>query len=145
MQKKKILNKLLVELFHKILTIEEKALKNGEFSDLSMASMHVVDAIGVESPRPMANIASDIGITAGTLSIAVDQLVKKGYVERQRSEEDRRIVYLSLTEKGTRAYDAHSRFHNEMIKKVLGNLEDQEEEVLIRALKSVMSFFEENY
>ena len=50
-------------------------------------------------------------MTVGTLTIAINHLVKKGYVERSRSEEDRRVVLVSLSEKGEKAYFHHRMFH----------------------------------
>ena len=40
-----ILNKLLVQLFNDILQIEEKSLKNTQFTDLSITEIHTIEAI----------------------------------------------------------------------------------------------------
>ena len=47
----------------------------------------------------MSAVAKSLSVTVGTLTIAMNHLVKKGYVERRRSEEDRRVVLVSLSEK----------------------------------------------
>ncbi len=85
-------NEILVRLFADVLDIEEKCLKIGEFSDLSISEMHVIDNIGVNRERTMSDTAKDLRITSGTLTTAVDNLIKKGYVARERSVEDRRVV-----------------------------------------------------
>ena len=95
-----VLNTLLVQLFNDILHIEEKALRSTEFTDLSITEIHTIDAIGTEGNRTMGEIAHDLRITVGTLTTAINRLIKKGYVERKRIEEDRRVVIVSLTEKG---------------------------------------------
>ena len=46
-----ILNKLLVQLFNDILQIEEKSLKNTQFTDLSITEIHTIEAIGLDSSR----------------------------------------------------------------------------------------------
>ena len=61
--------------------------------------MHVIEAIGIEAPKNMSSIARELSVTVGTLTIAMNSLVKKGYVERTRGLEDRRVVYISLSEK----------------------------------------------
>lgn len=43
-----ILNKLLVQLFNDILQIEEKSLKNTQFTDLSITEIHTIEAIGLD-------------------------------------------------------------------------------------------------
>lgn len=89
----------MVDIFNDILTIEETALKKGAFSDLSVKEMHTIEAIGMYQPRTMTEVAQDLKITVGTLTTAINRLVKKGYVERNRIEDDRRIVQVQLTKK----------------------------------------------
>ncbi|WP_350342879.1 MarR family transcriptional regulator [Proteinivorax tanatarense] len=139
-----VLNELLVELFNDILIIEQNALKIGDFSDLSITEMHTIEAVGKEKQRTMSQVATDLKVTIGTLSIAINSLVKKGYVEKVRSERDRRIVYLTLTKKGKLAYKVHEKFHNEMVKQTISGLTEQEEQVLIKALEKLNKFFKEN-
>ena len=71
--------------------------------------MHVIDAIGLDSNKNMSSIARELAVTVGTLTISVNSLVKKGYVTRKRSNEDRRVVFISLSEKGVKAYYHHKR------------------------------------
>lgn len=139
------LNELLVKLFNDILQIEEQALKDDEFNDLSITEIHVIEAIGLIQERNMSSVARDLDITIGTLTIAINNLLKKGYVNRTRSEEDRRIVLISLTEKGKEAYNHHSEFHDEMIKTTISRLSDDEMKVLISALENINGYFKEKY
>lgn len=69
-------------------------------------------------------------------------LVKKGFVERSRSEEDRRVVLVSLTDKGKRAYEHHRQFHDEMIQAIVEELSEDEKQVLVKALTRMGGFFE---
>ena len=131
-----ILNKLLVQLFNDILHIEEKAMKNTEFNNLS---------IGTEGNRTMGEIAHDLRITVGTLTTSINRLIKKGYAERKRIEEDRRVVLVSLTETGKQVFDAHGAFHKEMIDEILANFEGDELEILTKSLEKVNRFFERKY
>ncbi|WP_319580199.1 MarR family transcriptional regulator [uncultured Methanospirillum sp.] len=49
---------------------------------------------------PMQEIASKIHRTKPTVTILVKKLVELGYVEREKSQEDSRVAYISLTEEG---------------------------------------------
>ena len=83
----------------------------------------------------------------GTLTIAMNSLVKKGYVIRQRGKADRRVVYISLSEKGTKAYHRHKDFHEQMVKSAVKELTEEELKALIKALRSLRSWmksFEEH-
>nr|WP_253295610.1 MarR family transcriptional regulator [Roseburia sp. MSJ-14] len=121
--------------------IEEKAIITEEFKDISNNDMHIIEAIGKEEPKNMSTIAKSLSVTVGTLTIAINNLVKKGYVSRVRSEEDRRVVLISLSEKGDKAYDHHKRFHEEMVEATLEGLNKSETEVLVRALQNLSNFF----
>jgi len=137
-----VLNSILVNLFNDILNIEEKALITEEFKDISVTDMHIIEAIGVMEQRTMSKIAKSLKVTMGTLTIGVNGLVKKGYVERNRSQKDRRIVYASLTAKGKAAYVHHMRFHKDMINSVINDITEEEAEILTRTLKKLEDFFQ---
>jgi len=137
-----VLNSILVNLFNDILNIEEKALITEEFKGISVTDMHIIEAIGVMEQRTMSKIAKTLGVTMGTLTIGVNGLVKKGYVERNRSQKDRRIVYASLTVKGKAAYVHHMRFHKDMINSVIDGVTEEEAEILTKTLKKLEDFFQ---
>lgn len=134
-------NDVLVNLFNEIMDIEARAIITPEFKDITNNDMHVIEAVGIGDPRNMSAVAKLLSITVGTLTIAVNNLVKKGYIERVRSKEDRRVVLVSLTEKGKKAYQHHKRFHEEMIQSLLKGLSDQEINTLVTALTNLREFF----
>lgn len=121
--------------------IEEKALITSEFKDISVNDMHIIEAIGMREPKNMSTVARALSVTVGTLTIAINNLVKKGYVERVRSQEDRRVVLISLSEKGEKAYVHHQNFHDKMVLAVLKDLNMEETEALTNALLKLQKFF----
>lgn len=141
MEAYKTLDDVLVNLFNDIMTIEGKAIITEEFKDISNNDMHIIAAVGRDEARNMSSVAKSLNITVGTLTIAVNNLVKKGYITRVRSEKDRRVVLISLTGKGRRAYDHHERFHREMIQATLSGLSENETRVLVTALTNLKDFF----
>lgn len=134
-------NDLLVRLFHDILNIEERALTTGEFKDITNNDMHIIEAISKEGQKSMSTVAKALSITVGTLTIAINGLVKKGYVNRDRSEKDRRVVLISLTSKGKKAYDHHAKFHDDMIKALLKDLSEEEIRIMVHAFTNLKGFF----
>ncbi len=140
----KIINELLVELFNDVLTIEKTALQSGPFKDLSITEMHVLEAIGL-GQKTMTDVAGELGVTVGTLTTAINRLVKKEYVIRTRSEEDRRIVYVALSRTGKLAYRIHEKFHQDMVRTMTAKLSNDDNEVLIASLNRLSAFFKEQY
>ena len=118
-------NDILVKLFNEIMDVEERALITSEYKDISVNDMHVIEAIGIREPKNMSTVARAVSVTVGTLTIAINHLVKKGYVERSRSEEDRRVVLVSLSEKGETAYFHHRMVHEKMVMEVLEGMDQR--------------------
>ena len=135
------LNDVLVKLFRNVNVIEERAIRTEEYKDVTTNDVHVIEAIGMDGAKNMTSVARALEVTTGTLTIAVNSLVKKGYVNRVRSEEDRRVVLVSLSEKGRKAYLHHRKFHEQMIESVVAQLTEEEQRVLEKALSKLNQFF----
>ena len=130
-----------MNLFRDVMDLEEKAIITEEFQDITNNDMHVIQAIGIGEPKNMSTIAKTLSVTVGTLTIAMNSLVKKGYVTRERGKEDRRVVYISLSDKGRNAYQHHEKFHHDMIDAILQNLTADETESLVSALAKLNLWF----
>ena len=126
------INKILVHLFNDIWELEEKAVITEEFKDLTNNDMHIIEAIGLGTGNNMSTIAK---------TTSMNSLVNKKYAVRHRSEEDRRIVNIQLTEKGEKAYHHHANFHKKMVEAVVETLDEEEIPVLTKALDNLYQFF----
>ncbi len=138
----RILNELLVNLFNNVMEKESKAVITEEFKDITNNDMHILEAIGIEEPRSMSAIAKTLHVTVGTLTINMNSLENKGYILRQRSTKDKRVVLVTLTEKGKKAFHHHRDFHRHMIHTLIKDLDEEEMKVLIRCLNKLNLFFE---
>lgn len=135
------INDILVNLFNEILKLEEEAIITDEFKDITNNDMHIIETVGLSGENTMSVVAKRLGITAGSLTTSVNSLVNKKYVTRQRSEEDRRVVFLRLTAKGKRAYEHHREYHRQMTEAVINRLDESEVPVLIKTLTGLSDFF----
>jgi len=141
MKQSKGLNEMLVSLFNHVIDVEAGAVITEEFKDITNNDMHVIEAIGIDTPRNMSEIAKRLGVTVGTLTTNMNGLEKKGYILRERSSEDKRVVYITLTERGRKAFFHHRDFHKNMIKSVVKDLDDDEKRLLYKCLKKLDDFF----
>ncbi|MDF2941594.1 MAG: hypothetical protein K0S01_452 [Herbinix sp.] len=139
------INKMLVEVYDDVNHIEEYSIKQGNFSDLSITEIHTVEAVGLYGSKTMSEISALLEITMGTLTTAVDKLIKKGYMERSRSNTDRRIVNVSLTKRGKLAYRIHEKFHLDMVQAIMLDFTQEEEEILLIALGKLNKHLKEIY
>ncbi|MDO4166691.1 MAG: MarR family transcriptional regulator [Eubacteriales bacterium] len=141
---KYVIGQELVEVFEKILKTENVFIVDKLGLDLSMAEIHTIAAIGRDRLLKMSEIAGQLHITMGTLTVMINNLVKKGYVERYKSEEDRRIVKVGLTKGGKQIYDIHELFHENLVDALLGNFDEKELETVSQALKNLQDFIVDN-
>lgn len=140
-----VLNHLFVNVFNQILKIEEKVIREETDLNLTVTEMHVIEAMGKTTAKTMTEVADKLNITLGTLTASINRLLEKGYVERTKDGEDRRIVRIALTPKGMEAFDIHNRYHGEMMDSVLTHLNDAEAEVLSTTLVKISDFFRIKY
>lgn len=140
MDNREVINDVLVHLFNEILQLEEEAIITGEYQDITNNDMHIIEAVGLGGGN-MSAIAARLNITVGSLTTSMNGLVKKGYAERSRSEKDRRVVYIHLTNKGRKAYHHHAEFHQKMTDAALGALTEEELPVLVKSLDGLSKFF----
>jgi len=61
--------------------------------------MHIMK-MASHMPMTMSELARAHHVSTPTMSSAIDKLVKKGFMKRERSKEDRRIVHASVTHEG---------------------------------------------
>jgi len=138
----RVLNEMLVKLFNNIMDAEEKAIITEEYKDITNNDMHIIEAIGIEEPRRMSDIAKRLNVTMGTLTTNMNSLEEKGYIIRERSKTDKRVVLVVLTTKGKKAFCHHRGFHRNMIKAIVRGLDEDEMKVMIKCLLNLNEFFE---
>ncbi|HZW83707.1 MAG TPA: MarR family transcriptional regulator [Candidatus Deferrimicrobium sp.] len=88
----KTINKKIHMEYHKII----------DSYGITVPQMFVLRALIKEGNLPISEISKRLSLTNSTTSGIVDRLEKEGYVERNRDEKDRRIVYVCLSEKAQR-------------------------------------------
>ena len=96
------LNELLVTLFRDVMDIEQKVIITPEFKDITNNDMHVIEAIGIGEPKNMSSIARELSVTVGTLTIAMNSLVKKWHMWNEAGDSRIGGSYIFLFQSGGR-------------------------------------------
>ncbi|MFU2163480.1 MarR family winged helix-turn-helix transcriptional regulator [Streptococcus pluranimalium] len=139
----KEINDYLVGIFNNVLIIEEASLKTSRFKDVSIKEMHTIDEIGNTPKATPSDIAKALMLTLGTVTTSLNKLEKKGYIVRTRSRIDRRVVHITLSQKGRLLYRLHQKFHMNMVKQITDGLDEDEFKVMSRGLKNLHQFLED--
>lgn len=136
-----ILDHFFVDIFNRILMLEEKWLNQEGLSDLSITEIHMLSAIAQREDASMSSVAKQASLTNGTVTTMVKKLEKKGYVLRRQDAEDKRIVRVILSDKGRSANQQHDQFHRNFTGEILRELEPNEREVFVKGISRVNQYF----
>lgn len=129
---------LMIEEFYKVFyEIEELMLKQG-IKCLTTTELHVIEAIG-NSELTMNELSDKLGITMGTATVAVNKLNDKGFIKRERSNDDRRKVFVTLSKKGLEALKYHDLFHKTIIAKITKDLSQKELEDFTNIFSKILN------
>lgn len=138
---KVLLNKLLKEIFYKILRLQEKEVSKATNSNISRTEMHMIETIEDSPTATLTDIAEELGITKATASVSASRLEEKKYIEKVKTENDKRLNILTLTEKGKVCYSKHKHFHDMMIERLLRDFKISEYPGLLVSLQGLADFF----
>lgn len=139
------LNEVIVDTYRSILRVEENILKRSDQIDLSISEIHMLEAVGKgkDRRRTISELAEVLNITLPSVTVAINKLMKKGYVEKVRGEEDGRIVYVSLTRQGRRIDSAHRYFHESMVRSIIRDMTESEMQALYKGVMKLDTFLKE--
>jgi DNA-binding MarR family transcriptional regulator len=101
---------------------------------VSTNQARVLDHLDDLEPTSLMGLARHMGVSASTMSLTVDRLVRRGYVTRSRDAGDGRVVNLRLTAAGARLKDAQSVLDPSRVKAMLSRLSPEERQDAVRGL-----------
>jgi DNA-binding MarR family transcriptional regulator len=93
---------------------------------LSAHQASILDHLDEREPVMLLELAQHMGVTASTMSLQMEHLVRKRYVLRERDAKDGRRLQLRLSEDGARVREANSVLDGERVKKMLARLSLEE-------------------
>jgi MarR family 2-MHQ and catechol resistance regulon transcriptional repressor len=104
---------------------------------LGESDFRVLEILLHKGPMPVNAIGPKVYLNPGSVSVAVDRLYKKGFVNRVECSEDRRVRTVSLTEKGRQRFVPLFRRHTALIKRAFQDVSSEELEQLEVVLKKI--------
>lgn len=117
--------------------MEELAREQLNIKELTTAQMHYLEIINEMSNPNITELATEMRLTKPTVTVALDKLIKKGYVTKIQSDEDRRSSHLHLAKKGMQINQMHERAHTQFAELMQETLEPEELEQLTVLLEKL--------
>lgn len=123
----------------------DKQLKNFDISDIVPAYGDILTALYINEGQLKMNQISDlVGKDKSTITVLVNRLCERGYVDKEKSKLDKRVTYIKLSKK---AYDFENEFLTiaSNVKSVAFNgFTQEEQEQFMTYLSRMHDNFEEN-
>jgi len=143
------LNYLLENTLRSILKIEERAICGYGKVNISINEMHMLEAIGKKSEKgekdkkhvKISEVSQMMGITLPSATVAINKLVEKGFLIKEKCINDGRVMYVKLTALGEKINRMHSFFHKKISREIASELEEEERQVLIKTVGKLNTFF----
>lgn len=110
---------------------------NSPHAELNMQELRTIQFLGVAGPQMMREMAGRLGVAVNSLTSITDGLEKKGLVTRQRSEQDRRIINLELTEDGTQIFNSTREMKLKLYRSMLKALTEDEQEIFMVLFRKI--------
>jgi len=105
--------------------------------DLTVPQYTVLLVLFYRERCKMSELARELGITMGAATSIVDRLIKAGLVKRERSPEDRRVVFVSLSKKGRRMVEEGHEMSLGLMSRLLSRLSAKEREAFLSAYEKM--------
>src|SRR5213596_3303386 len=125
---------VFMKAFQALLPHAEESIKRTELGD---SDFRVLEVLLHKGPLPINTIGPKVWLTPGSISVAVDRLVKKGLVSRKDHPDDRRVRRVELTAKGRALITRGFREHAAAMEDVASVLSKNERLTLLRLLKKL--------
>jgi MarR family transcriptional regulator, 2-MHQ and catechol-resistance regulon repressor len=106
-------------------------------TELGDSDFRVLEALLHKGPLPVNTLGPKVWLTPGSISVAVDRLVKKGFVSRNDHPGDRRIRQVELTKKGRALITRGFLEHAAAMESVVSVLSKNQRLILLRLLKKL--------
>lgn len=118
-------------------SVAEHARRDIQRHGLSGSEFGVLEMLYHKGPTPLGVLAERILITSGSLTYVVDQLTKRGLIERRSCPADRRVTYADLTAAGRTLIREVFPDHAEQIRQAVSSLTPEEQDTAIALLKKL--------
>jgi DNA-binding MarR family transcriptional regulator len=104
---------------------------------LNRQELYVVEYLGSNGPCIMSDLAKFLLVAVNTVTSIVDGMERKEVLRRERSEVNRRKVWLHLTKTGQECFQEHQKLHLQMAQTLLSALNPDEQQIFLVLMRKI--------
>ena len=130
----------LVESMDKLSDLMRKfqtQLRKGDLKEYTLRQLYYIELIDKIQGISVSELAKKLGVKKSTVSIAINQLIDLGIVNKIQSDSDKRFYFLQLTSKGNQIMEMHKQIHKNTIKKISKILNPEEVENFVKIVNKI--------
>lgn len=121
--------------------LHKKLFKDFKHCEISKQQMQLLFHIKHENGKPMKYYGNKLMISKPNLTTVVNKLIEEGLIERERDTDDRRIINLTITEKGDHFLTSHREIIKQNMLKRLEVLSDEDINRLNKNFEEMKAIF----
>ena len=129
--------KSFVVLMKSSKAVQDQIKKDIDSYGMRTSDFTVLEALYHKGRQTVKQISDAVLINTGSITYVIDKLETKGFLERSDCKEDRRVVYIQITDQGKKFMDEIFPKHQLVIEEIFSDLSLEEKEYLIELLKRV--------
>jgi DNA-binding MarR family transcriptional regulator len=112
-------------------------LLSGDLKGYTLRQLYYIELINKHENISVSELAKMLDVKKSTISIAINQLIKRNIVTKNQSIIDKRFYFLQLTPQGKDIMKIHMKVHNDAIKQILKILNQKEVEYFIKTVNKI--------
>jgi len=122
--------------------LEELVKQKTNLKNLTAKQLHCIELIHTMENPTLSELTEKMKITKASTSVMLDRLEEHGFIQKVKSDSDRRSAHVHLTHKGDKAAHLHTDVHKQFATLLTKELTDSEKDILIvllnKAIKSIV-------
>jgi DNA-binding MarR family transcriptional regulator len=113
-----------------------KNLSGSELKRFSTNDYYYLTAIYYLGKPNFSQIANELGLTKPAITVLIQKLIKMGLIEKIQSDNDKRVYYVNLTDKGEKIVVGYDTLYSDLTSLIENYITDKEKYIYIDTLLS---------
>jgi len=124
--------------FLSLIRESNKSVRKAWNFNISGPQLHLLYLLETNGLVRMTDLSEQLGISQSAVTALADRMIKGNFITRERSEEDRRVVELMITDEGRKLLETFSASRDKALEKYISKLTSEEKEEFIRLCKKML-------
>lgn len=136
LDRRSVLDRIEQMLFYLARQVEGRQAR-APAEGLSVPQLLIIGWLAAGGRRRISEIATRLGVSLSAATGLADRLVKAGLAVRQRSQEDRRVVWLEITDDGRKLFERSRERRRHYLDRVFSVIDDEELKTIMNIVDKV--------